>query len=107
MDAISFVLGVQSRHLRSTKLTDLVFRADGDQPGRPRASVKLVYEVAAREVEGVPEGGEISFGRTISASGAGSYRLNGREVSWDVYDKQLRAIGVLVKARNFLVFQVR
>jgi hypothetical protein len=26
MDAISFVLGVQSRHLRSQKLDDLIFR---------------------------------------------------------------------------------
>ena len=105
MDAISFVLGVQSRHLRSQHLKDLVFRADGDMSARRRASVKLVYEVAADEIEGATAGTEIWFGRTISASGAGSYRLNGREVSWEVYDKQLREIGVLVRARNFLVFQ--
>ena len=105
MDAISFVLGVQSRHLRSQHLKDLVFRADGDMSARRRASVKLVYEVAADEIEGSTAGTEIWFGRTISASGAGSYRLNGREVSWEVYDKQLREIGVLVRARNFLVFQ--
>jgi structural maintenance of chromosome 1 len=34
MDAISFVLGVKSRHLRSHKLGDLVFRADGKVRGR-------------------------------------------------------------------------
>ena len=38
MDAISFVLGVQSRHLRSQHLKDLVFRADGDMSARRRAS---------------------------------------------------------------------
>ena len=105
MDAISFVLGVQSRHLRSQHLKDLVFRADGDMSARRRASVKLVYEVAADEIEGVTAGTEISFGRTISASGEGSYQLNEGDVSWEEYDKRLREIGVLVRARNFLVFQ--
>lgn len=27
------------------------------------------------------------------------------QVTWEVYEKRLRDIGVLVKARNFLVFQ--
>jgi len=107
MDAISFVLGVKSRHLRSHKLGDLVFRADGKAPGKRRASVKLVYQVDEGEVEGLDGGAELHFMRTIAASGVGSYRLNDAEVTWDAYDKQLREIGVLTKARNFLVFQVR
>ena len=37
----SFVLGVQSKHLRSTKLSDLVFRADGAAPSSRRAMVKV------------------------------------------------------------------
>ena len=53
MDAISFVLGVKSRHLRSTKMSDLVFRADGREPSRRRAAVKAVYQVDDDEVEGV------------------------------------------------------
>lgn len=53
MDAISFVLGVKSRHLRSQKLGDLVFRAEGKAPGKRRASVKLVYEVDEDEVEDI------------------------------------------------------
>ena len=44
--------------------------------------------------------------RTIAATGVGSYRINNREVSWADYDAQLKEIGVLTKARNFLVFQV-
>ncbi|CAM9845835.1 unnamed protein product [Laminaria digitata] len=51
------------------------------------------------------EGEEVHFSRVISIAGASSYRLNGKEVSWDAYEKRLRSIGVLVKARNFLVFQ--
>ena len=30
---------------------------------------------------------------------------NASKVTWDAYEKLLRSIGVLVKARNFLVFQ--
>eukprot|EP01036_Dinobryon_divergens_P013114 gene13114-17680_t len=46
MDAISFVLGVQSRHLRSSHLKELIFRKDADSPPARRAIVKLVYEVS-------------------------------------------------------------
>eukprot|EP00904_Undaria_pinnatifida_P004394 jgi/Undpi1/13956/HiC_scaffold_9.g03607.m1 len=105
MDAISFVLGVQSKHLRSTKLSDLVFRADGAAPSSRRAMVKVVYMVGEGEVDGLGEGEEVHFSRVISIAGASSYRLNGKEVTWDAYEKRLRSIGVLVKARNFLVFQ--
>jgi len=45
--------------------------------------------------------------RTIAASGVGSYRINDVEVTWEAYDKRLHQIGVLTKARNFLVFQVQ
>ena len=51
MDAISFVLGVKSRHLRSHKLGDLVFRTDGSH-ARRRASVKLVYRLDDGEIDG-------------------------------------------------------
>lgn len=37
------------RHLRSTKLGDLVFRADGKTPSKRRASVKLVYQLDSDE----------------------------------------------------------
>eukprot|EP00903_Cladosiphon_okamuranus_P011947 g11221.t1 len=106
MDAISFVLGVQSKHLRSTKLSDLVFRADGNVPSSRRAMVKVVYMVGeGEEVGGQEAGEEVHFSRVISAGGASSYRLNDKEVTWESYEKRLRSIGVLVKARNFLVFQ--
>ena len=45
------------------------------------------------------------FSRTISASGVSNYRLDSKEVTYEVYENVLQRIGVLVKARNFLVFQ--
>src|SRR5689334_448168 len=105
MDAISFVLGIQSRQLRSSQLKDLLHRMPNEGPGKRKASVTVVYEASKDEIAGVDEGEEIEFTRMISANGVGSYRLNGKEVSYDKYESQLREIGVIIKARNFLVFQ--
>ena len=105
MDAISFVLGVQSRHLRSTHLKELIFRKDANSPPARKAMVMLVYEVSTGELEGIEEGTEIYFSRSVSSSGVSTYRLDKKEVTYEMYENVLQKIGVLVKARNFLVFQ--
>lgn len=52
------------------------------------------------------------FMRTISPPRAGSdtassqYKINGRTVTHEAYDTRLATFAILVKARNFLVFQV-
>jgi structural maintenance of chromosome 1 len=100
MDAISFVLGVQSRDLRSSQMKDLIYRHPGtisDQNRRPlRASATLVYEDEDRQRE-------FRFTRVISPKA--EYRVNDKACSFAEYEKALGEIGVLVKARNFLVFQ--
>ncbi|KAL6901022.1 hypothetical protein ACP4OV_005698 [Aristida adscensionis] len=98
MDAISFVLGVRSAHLRGAQLKDLIYALDDrekEAKGR-RASVGLVYQMGADELH---------FTRTITGAGGSEYRIDGRVVSWDDYNAKLRSLGILVKARNFLVFQ--
>ncbi|KAL6658112.1 hypothetical protein ACP70R_003698 [Stipagrostis hirtigluma subsp. patula] len=99
MDAISFVLGVRSAHLRGARLRDLVYALDDgdrqDANGRT-ASVSLVYRTGADELR---------FTRSITAAGGSEYRVDGRVVAWEDYDARLRSVGILVKARNFLVFQ--
>jgi structural maintenance of chromosome 1 len=105
MDAISFVLGVQSRHLRSTQLKELIFRKSSSTQAARKASVKLFYEVAENEVDGFVSGSEISFSRVITTSGASSYRFQDQEVTYETYESILSKIGVLVKVKNFLVFQ--
>lgn len=111
MDAISFVLGVNSRHLRSSQLKDLVHRAPSDsaeQLSARGAHVTLVYKFGESEPSpSMAEAGktEVRFTRLISDKGSGSYRINDRDVSFETYQSQLKQIGILVKARNFLVFQ--
>jgi structural maintenance of chromosome 1 len=99
MDALSFVLGVQSRDLRSHQMKDLIFRPPGQKTktNRLRASAAIYFET--------DDGEEIKFQRTISPSGAGDYRINEKVVAYKEYEESLAEIGVLVKARNFLVFQ--
>ena len=58
MDAISFVLGVKSRHLRSQKMQDLVFKPPESETASRRAHVKLVYQLDAED-EGEDFEGEV------------------------------------------------
>ncbi|KAJ5054728.1 uncharacterized protein L3040_000994 [Drepanopeziza brunnea f. sp. 'multigermtubi'] len=134
MDAISFVLGIKSSHLRSAHLRDLVYRGrvlktskinddgsavapgqDGDangdgeasdgesqaqRPGRndPKSAwVMAVYEDDA--------GDEQKWKRTITNQGSSEYRINDRVVTASQYNESLETENILIKARNFLVFQ--
>lgn len=134
MDAISFVLGIKSSHLRSAHLRDLVYRgrvlktskinddgsaatpatnghmngdgerSDGEtqsqKPGRndPKSAwVMAVYEDDA--------GDEQKWKRTITNQGASEYRINDRVVTAIQYNEALERENILIKARNFLVFQ--
>ncbi|KAJ2785913.1 Structural maintenance of chromosomes protein 1, partial [Coemansia javaensis] len=115
MDAISFVLGVRSAHLRSQQLRDLVYRGravgdgdgdDGDGDGgvdeagdqrTRRAWVRAVYEDGG--------GRRITFQRSITAGGDSEFRINDRVVSQHAYNQTLEGQNILVKAKNFLVFQ--
>ena len=100
MDAISFVLGVRTGHLRGSQLRDLIYAFDDrekEQKGR-RAFVRLVYQLGNET--------ELQFTRSITSSGGSEYRIDSRVVNWEEYNGKLKSLGILVKARNFLVFQV-
>jgi len=102
MDAASFVLGVRARQLRGA-LRDLVHTGAKESGGAAptRAAVELVFRPEA--------GDDVRFGRVVVAPPTGPatshYTLDGRTVTWDAYDAKLKAHGILVRARNFLVFQ--
>ncbi|CAL5001681.1 unnamed protein product [Urochloa decumbens] len=100
LDAISFVLGVRCAHLRGARLRDLIYAAnDGDKEAQGRrASVRLVYRQQ-------PYQEELHFIRTVTGAGGSEYRIDGRIVTWDDYNAKLKSLGILVKARNFLIFQ--
>lgn len=130
---MSFVLGVQSRDLRSSQMKDLIFRPPGseyDDTLSARASLVYVEPTPAsnkkdgydggddaededdddKKKEGrlskkLPKGKTTIFSRIVTTKGAGEYQINGKAVTFKQYETKLASIGVLLKARNFLVFQ--
>jgi structural maintenance of chromosome 1 len=55
-----------------------------------------------------PDGTEVLFTRAINPSGdtyASVYKLDGRTCTAETYNNKLESFGILVRARNFLVFQ--
>lgn len=104
MDAISFVLGLNSRQLRSSNLKDLIFHKDDNTRPR-RAVVRLLYVVSEKELDGFAEGDTVCFARTVNAQGISSYSFQNQTMTYEEYEGILQKIGVLVKVRNFLVFQ--
>jgi len=107
MDAISFVLGVQARQLRSERLRDLVYRREGEDPktNQRSAAVELTYvaDDAGEPQIGCP--GTLVFKRTILRGGEARFYVNDHSVTQAAYHKELESINILSKVRNFLVFQ--
>ncbi|XP_072027504.1 structural maintenance of chromosomes protein 1A-like [Amphiura filiformis] len=96
MDAISFVLGEKTSNLRVKRLSDLIHGAPIGKPASNRATVSATY---AEE-----NGSEITFTRIIMGASS-EYRIDNKVVSAQQYGEKLEKIGILIKARNFLVFQ--
>ena len=122
MDAISFVLGIKSSHLRSTHLKELVYRgrvlrksttngeveANGDEDGSQVNGTQERHDPKSAWVAAVYEddaGDEQKWKRAITNQGVSEYRINERIVTAQQYNESLEAENILIKARNFLVFQ--
>jgi structural maintenance of chromosome 1 len=60
---------------------------------------------SSRLAKKLPQGKTIIFSRIVTLKGSGEYQINGKNVTFKQYEAKLASIGVLLKARNFLVFQ--
>mmetsp|Transcript_6460 Transcript_6460/g.13994 ORF Transcript_6460/g.13994 Transcript_6460/m.13994 type:complete len:1237 (+) Transcript_6460:300-4010(+) len=105
MDAMSFVLGVQAKVLRSGNLKELIYRKEGENPKKNErtAFVELTYKDDSSETSA--EDLTLVFRRSILKTGEAKFQINGESVSQADYQKRLESINILSKARNFLVFQ--
>ncbi|BFZ56762.1 Structural maintenance of chromosomes protein 1 [Savitreella phatthalungensis] len=90
MDAISFVLGIRSSQLRSSHLRDLISTGEQD------ASVTAIFNDGSRDWR---------FSRRIGSTQGSDYSVDGRSVSASEYNAILESHNILIRARNFLVFQ--
>lgn len=121
---------MQSRELRSSQMKDLIFRPPGSEwDSTLSARASLVYvepppgltattttadgggdggnenDLEYERVGVFPKGKTTVFSRVVTAKGTGEYQINGKVVTFKQYETKLASIGVLLKARNFLVFQ--
>uniref|UniRef100_A0AAY4CDZ0 Structural maintenance of chromosomes protein n=1 Tax=Denticeps clupeoides TaxID=299321 RepID=A0AAY4CDZ0_9TELE len=96
MDALGFVMGERASSLRVKHLRDLIHGAHIGRPASTSASVTMRY---CDE-----HGGELRFSRTVSGDSSDFY-INGKHVTLSIYTVELEKIGIVVKARNCLVFQ--
>ncbi|OWK55748.1 Structural maintenance of chromosomes protein 1B [Lonchura striata] len=96
MDAVSFVLCEKTSNLRVKSVRELIHGAHVGKPVSSTASVKIVY---CEE-----DGEEKTFSRVIRGS-CSEFLFNDRSVSRSAYISELEKIGILVKARNCLIFQ--
>uniref|UniRef100_A0A8B9JLC5 Structural maintenance of chromosomes protein 1A n=1 Tax=Astyanax mexicanus TaxID=7994 RepID=A0A8B9JLC5_ASTMX len=96
MDAISFVLAEKTSNLRVKTLKDLIHGAPVGKPAANRAYVSMVYHE--------DNGEDCTFTRIIIGSSS-EYRINSKVVGLSDYSEALEKLGILIKARNFLVFQ--
>ncbi|XP_030637388.1 structural maintenance of chromosomes protein 1B [Chanos chanos] len=96
MDALGFVMGERVSNLRVKHTRDLIHGAHIGKPVSGKASVTMRYCA--------DNGEEINFCRSISGDSS-DYRINGQQVTLAKYTAELEKIGIVVKARNCLVFQ--
>uniref|UniRef100_A0AAA9SH55 Structural maintenance of chromosomes 1B n=1 Tax=Bos taurus TaxID=9913 RepID=A0AAA9SH55_BOVIN len=96
MDALSFVMGEKIANLRVKNIQELIHGAHIGKPVSSSASVKIVYLEESGE--------EKTFARTIRG-GCSEYSFNDNPMSRSAYITELEKIGIIVKARNCLVFQ--
>ena len=108
MDAISFVLAVPTKYLRSHNLQELVYHNDETDQSAGTCSVSLIYltdEQDCRLNEEVQPGEEIEFFRRVNANGSSQFKINGRQISSEDYLEKLANHNILVSCRNFIVYQ--
>ncbi|XP_045408754.1 structural maintenance of chromosomes protein 1B isoform X1 [Lemur catta] len=96
MDALSFVMGEKTVNLRVKNIQELIHGAHIGKPVSSSASVKIVY---------VEESGEEKTFARIIRGGCSEFHFNDNIVSRSAYTAELEKIGIIVKARNCLVFQ--
>ncbi|NXE16931.1 SMC1B protein, partial [Lophotis ruficrista] len=96
MDAVSFVMCEKISNLRVKSVRELIHGAHVGKPVSSTASVKIIY---CEE-----DGEEKTFSRVIRGS-CSEFFFNDRSVSRSTYVSELEKLGILVKARNFLIFQ--
>ncbi|XP_075409620.1 structural maintenance of chromosomes protein 1B [Tenrec ecaudatus] len=96
MDALSFVMGEKTANLRVKNIQELIHGAHIGKPVSSSASVTIEY---------IEESGEKKIFTRIIRGICSEFHFDNNPVSRAFYLAELEKIGIIVKARNCLVFQ--
>eukprot|EP00397_Hematodinium_sp_SG-2012_P003538 GEMP01003546.1.p1 GENE.GEMP01003546.1~~GEMP01003546.1.p1 ORF type:complete len:1264 (+),score=303.90 GEMP01003546.1:177-3968(+) len=106
MDALSFVLGIQAKHLRGERLIDLVYRREEESVDNlERSAMVMIVFVMPGGVQ------RMHVGRIINSKGESQYKFGVgnppklKNIDFEGLQTQLKTVNIYVRARNFLVFQ--
>ncbi len=122
MDAILFVLGLQLSQLRSQNVRDLIYRGrrTGDETDGAAAAAAVLpldgvdagvivtsdpHTASVTCIYQKDDGLHMALKRLITPAATTEYRIDDRAVTALQYLATLRRENILIKARNFLVFQ--
>ena len=90
LDALAFALGVGASHLRCSNLKELL------KHGEDSGHVKIVLVINNQQS---------IFHRHVNHLGHCDYKIDGISVSYSSYIDHLSHFNILVKVRNFIIFQ--
>lgn len=110
MDAISFVIGVKTKSLRSDSLDQLIYdTSKREEEGVLKSPAKKLGKASVTLVmrkKGTDE--ELFFTRTIESTDKtlkSNYLFNKKKIKFNEYEEKLKELNLFVRAQNFLVFQ--
>lgn len=124
MDALGFVMGERAVNLRVKHTRDLIHGAHIGKPSSTFASVSMIYcgdndeeIIFSRRISGERDRAQAKvydwsylivffWYDSFSVGESSEYRVNGRQVTLAKYTGELEKIGIVVKAKNCLVYQV-
>ena len=105
------LVGGEDKDLTLTARASLVYvepdnkgKKDGDGEEEVNDEQQQI-KTGRRTKRTLPTGKTTIFSRIITSKGVGEYQINHKTVTFKAYEEKLASIGVLLKARNFLVFQ--
>lgn len=101
MDAISFVLGINNLQLRSSKLLDLIYMGSNT----PRNNESNSAHVTLFYKKDINSDTIFQLKRSINYLGQSFYFINDEKISFTDYSSFLNEQKIILKAKNFLVFQ--
>ena len=110
IDALSFVFGLNAQQMRTRNLKELIYHPHSSSSSNKaqNCSVEIIFK---RNLKNISQKlktqalDEISFRRTVNASGSSSFYFNDKKISQDDYIQKLMDFSIPVNSMYFILGQ--